>query len=243
MGQVSLCGTDDEDPEPKGKLDTVATQPTGVATAVAAGVGVVNGPEGEDLDWHAIDWRAVEADVRRLRQRIFTASQAGDLKRVRSLQKLMLRSRSNTLLSVRRVTEVNAGRKTAGVDGEVVSIPQAKAQLAEWVQRCSQPWQARPVKRVYIVRRGGALSYPQRSWEELGGSFLGLMANPKSKGGRDSSMPGKSRPWEGIEGVRDGTRVIWQRLDCLKSNLRSVKTRTRRKDAWNRCRTMRRHGM
>jgi RNA-directed DNA polymerase len=70
------------------------------------------------------------------------------------LQKLMLRSRSNTLLSVRRVTEVNAGRKTAGVDGEVVSIPQAKAQLAEWVQRCSQPWQARPVKRVYIPKRG-----------------------------------------------------------------------------------------
>src|SRR6266545_482160 len=156
VGQVSLCGTDDEDPEPKGKLDTVATQPTGVATAVAAGVGVVNGPEGEDLDWHAIDWRAVEADVRRLRQRIFTASQAGDLKRVRSLQKLMLRSRSNTLLSVRRVTEVNAGRKTAGVDGEVVSIPQAKAQLAEWVQRCSQPWQARPVKRVYIPKRGSS---------------------------------------------------------------------------------------
>ncbi|MFD7445815.1 reverse transcriptase N-terminal domain-containing protein [Streptomyces sp. NPDC059909] len=51
---------------------------------------------------------------RRLRQRIFTASQAGDLKKVRNLQKLMLRSRANTLLSVRRVTEVNAGRKTAG---------------------------------------------------------------------------------------------------------------------------------
>jgi RNA-directed DNA polymerase len=53
-----------------------------------------------------------------LRQRIFTASQAGDLKRVRSLQKLMLRSRSNTLVSVRRMTELNAGRRTAGVDGK-----------------------------------------------------------------------------------------------------------------------------
>jgi len=68
---------------------------------------VVNGPEGEVLDWHAIDWRAVEDDVRRLRQRIFTASQAGDLAKVRNLQKLMLRSRANTLLSVRRVTERN----------------------------------------------------------------------------------------------------------------------------------------
>ena len=81
--------------EPKDKLDA--------ATIVAA-----NGPEGDTLDWHAVDWRVAEETVRRLRQRIFTASQAGDLKKVRSLQKLMLRSRANTLLSVRRVTERNA---------------------------------------------------------------------------------------------------------------------------------------
>ena len=49
---------------------------------------VVNGPEGEVLDWDAVDWRQVEGDVRRLRQRIFTASKAGDLEKVRNLQKL-----------------------------------------------------------------------------------------------------------------------------------------------------------
>ena len=99
-------------------------------------------------------WRAAEENVRRLRQRIFTASQAGDLKRVRNLQKLMLRSRSNTLVSVRRVTELNAGRLTAGVDGEVALTPDAKAELANWVQRRAEPWTARPVRRVYIPKRG-----------------------------------------------------------------------------------------
>jgi RNA-directed DNA polymerase len=138
-------------PEPKGKLDAMTTQ----QAAVSAAVGVVNGPEDELPDWHALDWQAIEDDVRRLRQRIFTASQVGDLKRVRSLQKLMLRSRANTLLSVRRVTEVNAGRKTAGVDGEVVLLPSAKAELADWVQRRSEPWRVRPVKRVYIPKAGG----------------------------------------------------------------------------------------
>ena len=49
---------------------------------------VVNGPEGDPLDWDAVDWRQVEEGVRRLRQRIFAASQAGDLKKVRNLQKL-----------------------------------------------------------------------------------------------------------------------------------------------------------
>jgi len=53
-----------------------------------AAIANVNGPPGDVLDWDAISWRAVEDDVRRLRQRIFTASRAGDLKRVRSLQKL-----------------------------------------------------------------------------------------------------------------------------------------------------------
>ena len=65
----------------------------------------VNGPGDAVLDWEAVDWRQVEDDVGRLRQRIFTASKAGDLRKVRNLQKLMLRSRANALLSVRRVTE------------------------------------------------------------------------------------------------------------------------------------------
>ena len=75
---------------------------------------VVNGPQDDNLEWDAIWWRPVEDDVRRLRRRIFKASQDGDLRRVRNLQRLMLRSRSNTLHSVRRVTQHNAGRTTAG---------------------------------------------------------------------------------------------------------------------------------
>jgi hypothetical protein len=49
---------------------------------------MVNGPEDEVLGWDAVDWRQVGGDVRRLRQRIFTASRAGDLNKVRNLQKL-----------------------------------------------------------------------------------------------------------------------------------------------------------
>ena len=92
----------------------------------------VNGPEG-DPGWDSVDWGQAEENVRRLRRRIFAASQAGDLKKVRSLQKLMLRSRSNALLSVRRVTEVNAGRKTAGVDGEVAVEAEQKTDLVDWL--------------------------------------------------------------------------------------------------------------
>ncbi|MGW4518616.1 reverse transcriptase N-terminal domain-containing protein [Streptomyces sp. NPDC004393] len=117
--------------------------------------GVVNGPEGDSTDWQSIDWQRAEEEVRRLRQRIFTASQAGDLKRVRNLQKLMLRSRSNTLVSVRRATEINAGRKTAGVDGRVVLLPQGKAELADWMQHRAAVWKPLPVKRVFVPKADG----------------------------------------------------------------------------------------
>jgi len=115
---------------------------------------VVNGPEDGPCDWEQVRWLAAEENVRRLRQRIFTATQAGDLKRVRNLQKLMLRSRSNTLISVRRVTELNAGRKTAGIDGRLALSPEAKGDLADRVHHRARPWTARPVKRVYIPKQG-----------------------------------------------------------------------------------------
>jgi RNA-directed DNA polymerase len=138
--------------KPRGKLDAVTVQ--GVAKAVLV-PDMVNGPEGEPEDWNAVQWRRVEQDVQRLRQRIFAASRAGDLRKVRNLQKLMLRSRSNALVSVRKVTQLNAGRKTAGVDGEVVITAEHKAEMAAWLQHRAEPWAPRPVKRVYVLKNDG----------------------------------------------------------------------------------------
>src|SRR5207237_10721365 len=114
-----------------------------------------NGPEGQSgTDWNAIDWRKADRMVRNLRQRIFRAAQANDLRKVRSLQKLMLRSYSNILMSVRRVTQVNAGKNTPGVDKLVVKTPQARGQLVDDLATF-QPWKSKPVRRVYIPKSNG----------------------------------------------------------------------------------------
>src|ERR671938_1671505 len=91
------------------------------------------------VDWHAIDWRTVNRRVRNLRQRIFKAERKGERRKVRSLQQLMLRSYSNTLQSVRRVTQLNHGKHTPGVDKLVVKTPAARMRLVAHLHH-TQPW-------------------------------------------------------------------------------------------------------
>jgi len=115
--------------------------------------GDANGPERRTA-WDAIDWRKADRIVRNLRHRIFRATQANDLRRVHSLQKLMLRNHSNILMSVRRVTQVNAGKNTPGVDKLVVKTPAARGRLVDQLATY-QPWKAKPVRRVYIPKANG----------------------------------------------------------------------------------------
>ena len=125
-------------PELTGKLDTL-----------------VNGPEGLPFDadaWEQVDWRHHEGQVRRLRGRIFKAVRDGDWPLARNLQKLMLRSWSCTLVSVRQATQRNTGRGTAGIDGLVALTSQARAEMAVRVHASIGSHVPSPVRRVYIPK-------------------------------------------------------------------------------------------
>ncbi len=111
---------------------------------------LANGPT-ESTDWNAIDWKEQHRLVRNLRQRIFRATQEGDWRKIRSLQRLMLRSRANVLTSVRRVTQINQGKNTPGVDKVVVKTPTERGNRADDLLACT-PWRAQPARRVYIPK-------------------------------------------------------------------------------------------
>lgn len=116
---------------------------------------LANGPTGQ-TDWNTIDWKEQNRLVRNLRQRIFRATQEEDWKKVRSLQHLMLRSRANVLVSVRRVAQINQGKNTPGVDKVVVKTPSERGKLADDILTYA-PWRAKPTRRVYIPKANGKL--------------------------------------------------------------------------------------
>lgn len=105
-------------------------------------------------DWNNVNWRHCNRIVRNLRRRIFKATQDGNLRKIRSLQRLMMRSYSNILLSVRRVTQNNRGKNTAGVDKLVIKTPEARGILVDALLKFI-PWKPLPAKRVYIPKPNG----------------------------------------------------------------------------------------
>jgi RNA-directed DNA polymerase len=116
---------------------------------------LANGTE-KQTDWNAINWRKANRAVRNLRHRIFRAAQEGNLKKVHSLQKLLLKSHSNRLVSVRRVTQINAGKHTPGVDKLVIKSPAARGRMVDVLAQYTL-WKAKPVRRVYIPKANGKL--------------------------------------------------------------------------------------
>ena len=119
-----------------------------IATASSL-TGASSTPENE---WHSINWRKVNQEVRRLQARIVKATQEGRWGKVKSLQRLLTRSFSGRALAVRRVTE-NKGKWTPGVDREIWETPQKKVRAIKRLK--PHGYKAQPLRRVYIDKSSG----------------------------------------------------------------------------------------
>src|SRR5437763_4911266 len=111
--------------------------------------------------WNKLPWRKLEKHCFRIQKRIYRASQRGNTRAVHKLQKLLMKSEAARLLAVRRVTQDNQGKKTAGVDG--VKAVKPKARLVMATQIHPKRWKhqtPRPVRRVWIPKPGKAEQRP-----------------------------------------------------------------------------------
>lgn len=102
-------------------------------------------------DWRDLDWRAIERRVFKLQKRIYQASHRGEVKTVHKLQHLLMRSWSAKCLAVRKVTQDNRGKKTAGVDGMKSLSPPGRLRLVSILNIAAKP---QPSRRVWIPKPG-----------------------------------------------------------------------------------------
>jgi RNA-directed DNA polymerase len=118
-------------------------------------------PNPESEAWKAIPWRKLEQHVFRIQKRIYRASQIGNTRKVQKLQKLLMKAQAARLLAVRRVTQDNQGKKTAGIDGVKSVQPAQRFLLVQAIHPKNWKHQkAKPVRRVWIPKPGKAEKRP-----------------------------------------------------------------------------------
>lgn len=111
--------------------------------------------EKESEAWNTLPWKKLEKHVYRIQKRIYRASQRGSLRAVHKLQKLLMKSEAVRLIAVRRVTQDNQGKKTAGVDGVKSVPPKQRRVMAKQIHPTH--WKnakTKPVRRVWIPKPG-----------------------------------------------------------------------------------------
>jgi len=109
------------------------------------------------VEWNQINWRKAERLTFKLQKRIYRASERGDVKAVRKLQKTLINSWSNKAIAVRRVTQDNTGKRTAGVDGIKLLTPKQRIKL---VNQLKITGKSQPTRRIMIPKPGTNESRP-----------------------------------------------------------------------------------
>ncbi|NEO77558.1 group II intron reverse transcriptase/maturase [Moorena sp. SIO4G3] len=102
-------------------------------------------------EWNQVDWRKLERTVFKLQKRIYQASQRGDVRVVRRVQKTLMKSWSAKMLAVRKVTQQNKGKKTAGIDGRKALTNKQRLVLVANLKIHKRP---QPTRRVWIDKPG-----------------------------------------------------------------------------------------
>lgn len=105
-------------------------------------------------EWNEVDWSKLERSTFKLQKRIYQAARHNDVKAVHKLQKLLMKSTGAALLAVRRVTQDNRGKGTAGIDGQASLNDRQKIALFQEIKRAPMVSKCKPVRRVWIPKPG-----------------------------------------------------------------------------------------
>lgn len=105
-------------------------------------------------EWKALPWKKFQKNLFRLQHRIFQAAKNNDFDSVKRLQSLLLGSKCSKYLAVRQVSQLNTGKKTAGIDGVKLLNPKERLQLVTELDSMKE-WKHRKLRRVFIPKPNG----------------------------------------------------------------------------------------
>ena len=123
--------------------------------------------------WKSFKWKKFQKILFRLQKRVYKAVQVGDKRKARSLQKLILKSQSAKLLAIRQVTQLNSGKKTAGIDGKKSLSFEERFTLAHELTEHHTNWKHKGLREIPIPKKDGTsrlLKVPtiaDRAWQCL----------------------------------------------------------------------------
>jgi RNA-directed DNA polymerase len=121
--------------------------------------------------WKSLPWKKFRANLFRLQKRVFKAIRVGDKRKTRSLQKLILKSRAARFLAIRQVTQLNVGKKTAGIDGKTALTHEERFNLELLIRQ--QNWYHSKLRLIPIPKKDGSIRYlkvptiADRAWQCL----------------------------------------------------------------------------
>lgn len=111
-------------------------------------------PQASEL-WKSTPWNKLRRNLFRLQVRVYKAIRAGDKRKAKSLQKLILKSYAARMLAVRQVTQLNAGKKTVGIDGKASLTFYERLNLSRWLRSHYNDWQHQKLREIPIPKKDG----------------------------------------------------------------------------------------
>jgi group II intron reverse transcriptase/maturase len=123
--------------------------------------------------WESQDWKKFHQDLFRLQRRVFKAVQVGDKRKARSLQKLILKSQAARFLAIQQVTQLNTGKKTAGIDGQKSLTFEERFELEKKLADNHADWKHKGLREIPIPKKDGTIrmlkvpTIADRAWQCL----------------------------------------------------------------------------
>ena len=161
--------------------------------------------------WEFMDWKKFQKTTFRLQKRIYSAVRNGDKRKARSLQRLLLKSESARMIAIRQVTQLNAGKKTAGVDGKKSLTHEERFDLETLLSKESHKWKHNKLREIPIPKKDGTkriLKVPtiaDRAWQCL----VKLALEPA----HEATFHERSYGFRTGRGAHDAQKVLFHNLN------------------------------